>query len=305
MLTCRRTLQIQLQLNPRQGSVNDCDLAVLTFTAHAELEATCASGISETKHSTRGLVDQSVSPCSHFRATFGQSSQLQATKAANSAQDSGYDSSPLAIPSPASSLPFLVSISMGWQGSVTAEPPCSVSCSGSCSTLVALPLVSDSVGSAAKPRSANCCSRRAMRSSSSALGVTRCSEFASCEIAPAERGLSFFNRTSRIASARMFLRSTAVNGSAPGGSGSWCRFFLPPACPRSRAFSVWLCKQQRPARPAGPRHDAPVLVIASHVCMLSPRCLAWRSLIIDCYIATIRIWLEISSCTRSHCTVSR
>src|SRR5438445_13399387 len=65
MLTCRRTLQIQLQLNPRQGSVNDCDLAVLTFTAHAELEATCASGISETKHSTRGLVDQSVSPCSH------------------------------------------------------------------------------------------------------------------------------------------------------------------------------------------------------------------------------------------------
>ena len=59
MLTCRRTLQIQLQLNPRQGSVNDCDLAVLRFTAHAELEASCASGISESNEAieSEGLVE--------------------------------------------------------------------------------------------------------------------------------------------------------------------------------------------------------------------------------------------------------
>ena len=38
-------MQFQSELAP--GAVNDCDPAVLRFTAHAELEASCASGISE------------------------------------------------------------------------------------------------------------------------------------------------------------------------------------------------------------------------------------------------------------------
>ena len=48
-----------MQLNPRQGSVNDCDPAVLRFTAHAELEASCASGISESNEAieSEGLVE--------------------------------------------------------------------------------------------------------------------------------------------------------------------------------------------------------------------------------------------------------
>ena len=83
MLTCRRTLQIQLQLNPRQGSVNDCDPAVLRFTAHAELEASCASGFpNRTKPSSQKALSNSrtFSPCSHSEL-LPPIPQLQATKA--------------------------------------------------------------------------------------------------------------------------------------------------------------------------------------------------------------------------------
>ena len=50
-------MQFQSELAP--GAVNDCDPAVLRFTAHAELEASCASGISESNEAieSEGLVE--------------------------------------------------------------------------------------------------------------------------------------------------------------------------------------------------------------------------------------------------------
>jgi len=57
-------MQFQSELAP--GAVNDCDPAVLRFTAHAELEASCASGFpNRTKPSSQKALSNSrtFSPC--------------------------------------------------------------------------------------------------------------------------------------------------------------------------------------------------------------------------------------------------